>query len=318
MCCCGFAAPAVARAADLAAASNPAGLPRPVWSWTGFYAGVHLGSGWANDTWRSGTGFLTSPGFNPFLGAGSGSGTLGGGQVGANYQIGPLVLGAEVSASIADIGAESPCGIAQFNCVRQVDGLGALAGRLGFAFDQFLIYGKGGATFEHVHDCMVPFLGLGNSSIFNGSASLWGWTAGAGLEFAFNRRLSAFAEYDFLDFGRRGVAVSDQFGNGASVATTENLHLVKVGLNYKLGEGVAPWAMGTRATPIFPAPPPAPWSWTGAYVGGHVGGGWVRPTGMRRPAFWPARRATSSPVPAMTTASSLAARSDSIIRPGLG
>jgi opacity protein-like surface antigen len=256
-------------AADLAAVGAPP-AQMPVWSWTGFYAGVHLGSGWANDTWRSGTGLLA--GFTPFLGSGSGSGTLGGGQLGANYQIGPWVLGAEASASLAGVSAESPCGVALFICTSQIDGLGSLTGRLGFAFDQFLIYGKGGTAFEHTHDRMVPMPGRGNLNVFNGSASPWGWAAGAGVEFAFTPWLSAFAEYDYLDFGTRGVGTRDQFGNNATIATTENIHVVKGGLNYKLGQGFAPQAAGTAAFPAFAAPAP-PLRWTGVYVGGHIGGG---------------------------------------------
>lgn len=67
----------------------------------------------------------------------------------------------------------------------------------------------------------------------------------------------------------------DQNGNRAGVATSENVHLVKVGLNYKLGQGL-PWSAAASAVPILPAPPPAAWNWSGVYVGGHVGGGWGR------------------------------------------
>jgi opacity protein-like surface antigen len=278
-----LATPVGAIAADVAPV--PAPVASPVWSWTGLYAGIHLASGWALDNWQRQTGL---PSFTPFPvagagvfavpllafpGAGVGNGAVGGGQVGLNYQTGPWVFGAEVAFGFADINTITSCGQGLFTCTVNVDALGTATGRLGFAFDQFLIYAKGGAAAAHVHDQMVLLSGITNNT-FTGSATRWGWTAGGGLEFAFNPALSAFAEYDFLDLGSRGVGLVDQNGNPASVAVSEHVHLVKLGLNYKLGQALSPWAMTASALPAFPVPPPASWNWAGFYVGGHVGGGW--------------------------------------------
>ena len=207
----------------------------------------------------------------PFPGGASGNGAVGGGQVGWNYQAGPWVLGVEAAISAADINAGTACAAGAFICSVNVDGLGTATGRLGFAFDQFLVYGKAGAAVEHSRDAMVlrPFTAFS----FNGSATRSGWTAGTGVEFAFNPALSAFAEYDFLDFGTRGIAMIDFTGVGARVALSEHVHLVKVGLNYKLGQNLSSWTAAARALPLFPVPP-ASLNWTGVYIGGHVGGGW--------------------------------------------
>ena len=75
---------------------------------------------------------------------------------------------------------------------------------------------------------LIPLAGL--ASVFNGSENRTGWTAGAGVEFAFSRALSAVAEYDYLDFGTHVAAVVDQNGNAAHVTTSQSTHLVKVGL----------------------------------------------------------------------------------------
>lgn len=126
--------------------SHAADLPRlapvaPVlpWSWTGFYAGIHFANGWANNTWRDGAGLLGDPAFTPFIGAGAGNGPGGGGQIGLNYQTGSWVWGAEIALGLADINAQTACGKALFICTTHIDGLGTATGRLGFAFDQFLI-----------------------------------------------------------------------------------------------------------------------------------------------------------------------------------
>src|SRR5437879_3177074 len=57
--------------------------PLPFYNWTGLYVGVHVGGGWAD------------------LGVGdTGSGFIGGGQVGYNYQINPQwVVGVEAEIS---------------------------------------------------------------------------------------------------------------------------------------------------------------------------------------------------------------------------
>src|SRR5262249_55913303 len=67
-----LAAPFAAGAADLAPVSPVA----PAWSWTSVYAGVHLASGWASNTWQSATGPLADPGFEPFFGLGAGNGAV--------------------------------------------------------------------------------------------------------------------------------------------------------------------------------------------------------------------------------------------------
>ena len=256
-----------ASAADLAVV--PPVPPAPFWSWNGFYAGFHLASGWANPTWQSGEGFGAAV---PFPGGASGNGAVGGGQIGWNYQTGSWVLGVEAAFSAADINAETKCAAQAFICTVNVDALGTATGRLGFAFDQFLVYGKAGVAVEHSRDAMVVG-GTASAFSLNGNPTRWGWTTGVGVEFAFNPALSAFAEYDFLDFGTRGIAMIDSNGIGARLAVSEHLQLVKVGLNYKLEQDLSSWTATARAFPVFPVRPPSS-NWTGVYVGGHVGGGW--------------------------------------------
>jgi opacity protein-like surface antigen len=277
--CVGVCAAAILATTIAASAADRAVVPpvssAPLWSWTGVYAGFHSASGWASNTWQSATGPLADPDFEPFFGLGAGNGAVAGGQFGLNYQAGPWVLGAELALSAADINTDTLCGRGKFSCTAVIDGVGTLTGRFGFAFDQFLIYANGGAAAEHAHD-QLEAIQVANfaPNTFHGSGTRWGWTTGVGVEFAFNPTLSAIAEYDFLDFGTRDVAVIDQNGIVATVPVSERVHLVKVGLNYKLGQNLSPWVVSAGTVPMFPAPPPASWNWTGVYVGGHVGGGW--------------------------------------------
>jgi opacity protein-like surface antigen len=287
------------RAADLAIAPGPI-APAPAWSWSGFYSGVHLGNGWGNETWQSGAGPLAQERFDPFIGRGSGNGPVGGGQVGWNYQTGPWVLGAEAALSAANINTIAGCGAGQFSCTTNIDRLGTFTGRLGFAFDRFQIYGKGGAAVARTHFGMAPFVSKSNpdrqgdededdeedegegengvpvhrNSRFTGSATQWGWTAGVGIEFAFGPALSAFAEYDILDFANHSFAVTDQDGATASISKSQSVQLLKLGLNYRLGQASVPWNAGAIAWPGFASSSPGNYNWTGVYVGGQIGGGW--------------------------------------------
>jgi opacity protein-like surface antigen len=273
VCAAAILAPAfAASAADLVVV--PPALA-PLWSWSGVYAGFHLASGFAENRW-SVIGSSTADE------NGSGTGIVGGGQLGLNYQTGSWVWGAEAAFGLADINAQTACArgpplpmglVSRFDCTTNIDGLGTATGRLGYAFDQLLLYGKGGAAAEHVHYQHLPFANSRFPTDSNGAGTRWGWTAGAGAEFAFSPTLSAFAEYDFMDFGNRGTSVVDGNGGQRDIRTFQSVHLVKVGLNYKFGQDLVPWTPSAKVLPTWPASE-VPWNWSGVYVGGHVGGGW--------------------------------------------
>ena len=124
----------------------PAGALPVSYDWTGFYVGGHVGYGWADKSWTDAFGLGTSH---------TADGFLGGGQVGFNYQINQFVLGVEGDVSWANLKGDSTqvFGLAApvtqgFNS--EVDWTATLTGRLGFAFDRWLVYGKGGAAWAEI------------------------------------------------------------------------------------------------------------------------------------------------------------------------
>jgi outer membrane immunogenic protein len=208
-------ASAVSEAAD---AARPAYRPPPpvlFYNWTGLYVGLHAGGGWAD------------------LGVGdTGSGFIGGGQVGYNYQITPQwVVGveAEISGSgiknnLASFGTVFGPVTANFNW----NTLTTLASRFGYASDNWLVYGKvGGAWADVSVSVSTPFFG-GSAG---GTAS--GWVVGVGTEYAFRNNWSAKIEYNHLDFG----------GDGGTFITgnTVTVDTVKAGVNYRFGGPGGPW-----------------------------------------------------------------------------
>ena len=138
------------------------------------------------------------------------SGGLAGGQIGANYQAGSWVFGVEADASWADLTGNTACatGIVAVaaNCRAKVDALGTFAGRLGFALDRVLLYGKGGAAFAN------DKYELNSIAAYQSNETRWGWMVGAGIEYSFTDNWSAKIEYNYLDFGTRAVRFTDTTG----------------------------------------------------------------------------------------------------------
>jgi len=210
-------ASAVSDAAD--APRGPAYRPPPpplFYNWTGLYVGAHAGGGWAD------------------LGVGdSSSGFIGGGQVGYNYQVNPQwVVGLEVEVSgsgiknnLATFGTPFGPITANFNW----NTLTTLTSRFGYAFDNWLVYGKVGGAWADVSVSVNAPFGFGSSA--GGTAS--GWVVGVGTEYAFRNNWSAKIEYNHLDFGSDGGTFIT--GNTVTVDT------VKAGVNYRFGGLGGPW-----------------------------------------------------------------------------
>jgi outer membrane immunogenic protein len=240
--------PGIALAVLLAGSAKAADMPikvptyRPaspeVFSWSGFYIGGHLGYGSSSNEW-----VIVDPAVTPFgIGSATINGALGGVQVGVNWQTGPVVLGVEADFSWADMSGET-CGLAigtgSFLCLSKVERFGTIAGRIGGAFDRTLLYLKAGGAW--VHDTQTEsFIGPGVQQPFTASKSKWGWTAGAGVEYALTRNWSAKVEYDFLLFDTEPYLLTFA-QNGISATTTadikQRIHTVKLGFNYRFDWG---------------------------------------------------------------------------------
>lgn len=241
-----IAATVTSSAADMAVKA-----PRvsPVWSWTGFYLGGHVGAGWG--TTESTLESIVAPGF-PAVGIGfpvaqnNRSGFLGGGQVGYNYQSGWAVFGIQGDIAGLSVKGTTPCIIA-LSCTANSDWLATATGRFGgLVTDKTLIYAKGGAAWLHTkHSVSIPALGLGGfGGLGIGSASVQttsvGWLLGMGAEYAFSPNWSAFLEYNYMEFDTKNAALDlaalGGLGAGAvtgNVGFKNKLSIAKVGVNYK-------------------------------------------------------------------------------------
>ena len=221
-----------------AAADLPVAYRAPqnyvIFTWTGFYFVAHGGGAWGRKDATTQPlvvgGVLVGPPGNSL----DVSGGLAGGQIGANYQAGSWVLGVEADASWADLTGSNACptGIVGVtaNCNAKVNALGTVAGRLGFALDRVLFYGKGGTAFAN------DKYEINSIVAYRANETRWGWMAGAGIEYSFTDNWSAKIEYNYLDFGSRGVRFTDTTGFfGLDTSIRERIHVAKVGINYRFG-----------------------------------------------------------------------------------
>lgn len=216
-------------AADLD--STPAGSAKsppyvaPLFDWTGFYVGAHGGAGWSRNTATDPTGATFAP---PGVDVGlSGSGALGGGQVGYNHQLDALVFGIEGDLSFTDIrgSTTSPLGV---NLSTRLNWVGTVTGRLGIAWDRTLIYAKAGAAFgETSFTARVPLV------TFQGDDTRTGWTVGAGAEYGLWDNWSVKAEYNYIDLGTRTVTATSSGGGSVLIDSKVTEHMIKLGANYR-------------------------------------------------------------------------------------
>jgi outer membrane immunogenic protein len=217
----------------MAVKAPPAPAP-PVPSWTGVYFGGHIGGGWSEVNAIDRRGFVFGGGQGSSVGQ-DGNGFLGGVQAGYNWQVQNWVLGIEGEMSWANIISKKNDPFAFLNTViinYQTDWLATATGRAGYAWNNLLIYGKaGGAWVRNKNAITDPFLLLGGNAASHETHG--GWTAGAGLEYAFSQHVSGFVEYDFIDINRHNVTINQVTGP-VPVQLREDMSLVKVGLNYKL------------------------------------------------------------------------------------
>ena len=235
---------APARAADLPLKTETTFAAR--FSWTGCYLGGHLGGGFAQKD-------ITDPAQlvqDLFLGLGSTDGitmvspsprgVVIGGQIGCDYQFAPSwVVGIEGAASGSTMKGSATVGLPLGNpdtalVQAKTDFLTSVTARVGYAFDNVLLYAKGGVAMAadrydvtgSFADTPFGFVGLENR---------FGWTAGGGVEWAFSQHWSASFEYDYYQFGHSVIAMSDPtnvfLGN---VDVRQNIQVVKVGLNFHI------------------------------------------------------------------------------------
>jgi outer membrane immunogenic protein len=251
--------------------------PKRFYSWEGLYLGANVGYGRASNTGldpgargvQTGV-FLDGPaqlagqlaGLAP-LGLNT-KGSLGGGQIGYNWQVGALVWGIEtdfdgthISGSVARNSNNPVTGFPPFSIQtnlygsQSLDTFGTLRGRIGWTpFDHNLFYATGGLAYGHASSSVgiaqIEVLGdTFTSSSGMAAKTLPGWTIGGGWEWALAANWSIKTEYLYYDLGTLHCTANPIFGiafmGPPFTLTTFNPStefkgsIFRVGLNWRLG-----------------------------------------------------------------------------------
>jgi outer membrane immunogenic protein len=207
----------------------------PTWSWTGCYAGGHAGGIWG----RSEKWIVRTPGGN-FEGQSLGNheveSFIGGVLAGCDYQLsGGFVIGIQGDHGWSNAGGSHnstrEIGVSYHS---KVESLTSVTGRIGYAWDRFLGYVKGGAAWEEV-DYSASTIRTGTA--YRASDTRPGWTIGGGGEYAFTEHLSAFVEYSYCDFGTEDIRLTPQLVGlrPAFVDIEETANVVRAGINFRFG-----------------------------------------------------------------------------------
>jgi outer membrane immunogenic protein len=212
-------------AADLYAPRPVAAAP----SWTGCYVGVHTGGALSDDK------ILSSSDFNS-------TGFVAGGQLGCDYQfwsgwvagVGGKAAWSSLSSNTPGRGRDPTTGDTfptQFTVDN--DFLASATARVGHTFaENWLFYGVGGIAWTHEKSNIAFTDPAFGATVDNGTTVRTGWTAGAGLEWAFAPHWSTNVEYNYYDFGSNNFLLNGPLvGFGGNLS--DRIQTLTVGLNYR-------------------------------------------------------------------------------------
>lgn len=238
----GLSAPA--SAADMAArpyTKAPAPMVAAIYDWSGFYIGINGGGGTSHKCWdfvTPVTGVLLGEGCHNAVG-----GTVGG-QVGYRWQSTNWVFGLEGQGNWADFSGDNISTVLFGTGLRQrsnIDAFGLLTGQVGYAWNNVLLYVKGGGAV--VSDRYRSYDVVTGLEFDRANETRWGATVGAGVEFGFAPNWSLGVEYNHIFLGDRTLNLT---GSGNFVIAplgvvtrseriSQDVDIALVRLNYRWG-----------------------------------------------------------------------------------
>ena len=226
---------APASAADLAARPYTKAPPMiaAIYDWSGFYIGANGGWGSSRNCWDL---------LPPFAvvataeGCHDATGGVAGGQVGYRWQSAGWVFGVEAQGDWADLRG-SNASQAFFNQTNRskIDAFGLFTGQVGYAWNNALLYVKGGAA---VTDSRYTTLNTATGAVTSstGDQTRWGGTIGAGVEYSFAPSWSVGVEYDHLFMQDKTLTFTTPGGVFAGTdRIRQDVDLVTVRVNYRWG-----------------------------------------------------------------------------------
>ncbi len=191
--------------------------------WAGFYAGGEVGGAWSRFDWSATNGNYFNTVGPILLGTAfdqSAKGSvIGGGFLGYNFQSGPWVYGIEFSGTASGLAVTnvSPYFPATDTYTSKIKWLATATGRVGYAWDRWLVYVKGGWA-----GADVQFTIYDSAALVRADTDTWanGWTVGIGADYMLTDRVALGVVYDYADLSVGGATVTcPNCGTGVGFGT---------------------------------------------------------------------------------------------------
>ncbi len=175
------------------------------YDWSGFYVGAHGAYSWGHSTSHTTN---TATGASAGDSSSNSSNGSGGIQLGDDYMLTRHILvGLDFRTSYlgetSDETTSNAAGTFVLKSHGRTDWAESLTGRVGYAFRNWLLYGRGGVVFDQgdvTRTQVAGTTGLATpGTVEKVSNDRVGWTIGSGLEYGFAPGWSAFVEYRYSE-----------------------------------------------------------------------------------------------------------------------
>lgn len=236
-----------ASAADMAARPYTKAPPMVVamYNWSGLYVGANGGWGSSRKCWDI-TNFVGIA-INPSLteGCHDASGGTVGGQIGYRWQASSWVFGLEAQGNWADFkGSNVSLQLPNSRNESKIDAFGLFTGQVGYAWNNALLYVKGGAAVvsdKYTGSTVFPGAVPVGTAFDSARETRWGATLGVGMEYGFTPNWTFGIEYNHLFMGNRDITMAST-GVIAPAGTlvridriNQDVDMVTARVNYKFG-----------------------------------------------------------------------------------
>jgi outer membrane immunogenic protein len=239
----GFAFAALFSVSAMAAPSDEAQAP----TWTSCYVVINANYNWSETTVTDTQQFLTvaagpfagvvvpDPNFGKKTGSLDSDGVGGGVRAGCDYQFsGSWVVGLRGDFSLNNSKGSSPHLLdPPYTLTTESQWNGALTSRIGYAFDDTLLYAIGGVAWA---DAKGGY--SGGIAFFQPHSGSWdgrivGLTLGGGAEYMFSKKWSGYLEYSYTDFGSESAVFSSTVFLSSRNELDTTAGDIKLGINYR-------------------------------------------------------------------------------------
>ncbi|MCK5932177.1 MAG: porin family protein [Fulvimarina manganoxydans] len=210
-----------ASAADLVipeqSPQEPIAIVEPEGTWSGLYIGGQGGAAFGRDS----ADILFDPtpmsATTVYGSDNSKAGFSGGARIGYDYQIGDVVFGAltDISLMTGSTDQRFSVGGVDFTTKDRIAYLGTVRGRIGYAFDDLLVYGTGGFAYAGRSQSTSVSGPFGGSFSESRDKFDTGYTVGGGIEYLIDPHVSLGLEYLYTDLGKSDWSATGRNAAGA-------------------------------------------------------------------------------------------------------